>query len=103
MGVGVCVYDVTQLGSELPEADRYSIFSLYPLTRLTALLTTVGANPVPTCPPQSPTSMFPHPQTPIRKHIPSATQGSNSTQKHTKYALRDTITCKPRLSRKADL
>ena len=51
MGVGVCVYDVTQLGSELPEADRYSIFSLYPLTRLTALLTTVGANPVQTCPP----------------------------------------------------
>lgn len=44
-------------------------------------------------------SMFAHPYTPRRKHAYAATQGSNSTQPHTKDSLRDTIHYKPRLSK----
>lgn len=75
------MWDVTQLGSELPEAHIVPLLSVYQQCRLLPGWQH-GLKCGRTCHPQPLASTSAHPLTPISKHLCSATQGSSSTQKH---------------------
>lgn len=82
--VYVCVMSPGPVLSSQKQTDIISSLHIHGQNKLLPWLQSV-LMPYKHVPPTlSLTSMFPHKQTPVRKHIPLATQGNKSTPKHNK-------------------